>query len=162
MANYKIKEHYFISYYHKRYEVSEEVYRVWAYYHNMEWLAKKAYFSHTFFTSDKTLVTKQSRLISLDDPVMIPIESDNNSALHTILAAEQKDMLHTLCKGLPDTLRCVIDLLFFQNMTEAQISNVLGVCQATVSNYKHKALKMLRLAADELCLTLDDFSDLLS
>lgn len=163
MANYKIKDRYFINYDRQRYEVSEEIYRSWIYYYNMEKLAIRAYYSHAVYTDKQVLITKPSRLVSIfEDAVANTISSKEKSFLSDVIANEECDILHKACSMLPQDLYDVITLLYFQNLTECEAADILGVCQATISNRKRRALEALRYYFDKNHISLNDFSELLS
>lgn len=77
MANYKKQDHYYVCYPNGvRIEVSEEVYRVWAYGFNKEATARRKYFSRTHVDAQGNYISIPSRLI--------PLESEDINLLDTL------------------------------------------------------------------------------
>lgn len=145
MANYKKKDRYFIRYDNNQcFEVSEDVYRVWAYYTNKEVLAAKSYHSYAKYNEKGVLVSVPSRMVSIsEEAVEGHLAADGDPQM--LFEQEQElDCLYIALEMLPQECQEVIRLLFFEHYTECEIAECIGVCQATVSNRKRRALTLLR------------------
>lgn len=146
MANFKRKERYFIGYNNKqRFEVSEDIYRVWSYYTNKEVLAAKLYHSHAKYNEKGVLISVPSRMVSIFEEVIERhLAADNDDPQVVFEQEQQLDCLYIALSTLPYEYQEIIRLLFFEHFTECEIAKHLGVCQATISNRKRKALTLLR------------------
>lgn len=63
-------------------------------------------------------------------------------------AGQRLDAAHALQK-LPDEMRAVVTLLFFQGLAQAEVAEVLGIPVGTVKSRLFNALRQLRGALDE-------------
>lgn len=158
MANYKIKDRYFITCEGKQIEVSEEIYRMQAYYHNKERNAMRAFYTYTVLTEEGILKSKPSRLTSIfEEHLAGTLQAQSEDPLTFTVRREQEHMLHLALNALPTRLKHIICLLYFDQHTEQEVAEMLGVCQATVSNLKHKALQLLADYFKGRQLTIADF-----
>ena len=64
------------------------------------------------------------------------------------LKAEDRDMFIDILR-LPEKYKEVILLYYYQEMTQSEISEVLGMSRSLVNHRLHKALKMLEIAWGE-------------
>ena len=67
----------------------------------------------------------------------------DEQAQQALLSVEQHD-LPLLILNLPEKVKPVIWLIFWEGRTEKYVANILGVSDRTVRNRLHKALNMLR------------------
>lgn len=88
-------------------------------------------------------------MTSLDQPLqhangeMWEIEIVDEQAQKALLSVEQHD-LPLLILNLPEKLKLVIWLLFWEGRTEKNVAHMLGVSDRTVRNRLQKALSLLR------------------
>jgi RNA polymerase sigma factor (sigma-70 family) len=68
---------------------------------------------------------------------------EDEQAQKFLCSIEASDLCQ-LVLGLPETLRVVILLVFWEGRTEKEVARVLGVTDRTIRNYLHKALQFLR------------------
>ena len=86
---------------------------------------------------------------SLDQPVqgangeLREMEIIDEQAQQALLSVEQHD-LTLLILNLPDKLKPVIWLIFWEGRTEKNVAHILGVSDRTVRNRLQKALSILR------------------
>src|SRR5947208_2704611 len=91
----------------------------------------------------------RSLIGSLDQPVQHAngesweMDIVDEQAQQALLSVEQHD-LPRLILNLPEKLKPVIWLIFWEGRTEKYVANILGVSDRTVRNRLHKALNMLR------------------
>ena len=69
-------------------------------------------------------------------------DTSGNSELH--------DTLRRAIDRLPQRMRAAVVLRFFEDMTEAEVADVLGVSQGTVKSTVSRAVAKLRTDADLL------------
>ena len=145
MGNFKDRERYYVSYSKScRIEVSEEIYRIWSHYTNKERYYARLYTNRTIISSSGEHITLPSREVSTEQYNLIERISDCSYIPTSYY--ERKEVLTLLNEALGtlrEDYRLILVLLFFEELTEVQIAERLGVCQATVSNRKHKALELL-------------------
>lgn len=138
----KYKDRYFIFYGKTRIEVSEELYRVWAYYTNKEHHTAKHYSPRLVHIKGKECVLP-SRLISFEDYITAKgLQQDSPSAAFN--RSVVKNLLIRCIKALPEKQGKTIMLSFFEGFSEKKIATILNVCQSSVSNYKRDALITLK------------------
>lgn len=144
MGAKKFKERYYVYYDGGvKLEVSEEIYRIWAYYTNKEYHGAKQYSPRLVHTNDGEQVLP-SRLVSFED-----YYSQSNK--HTVSEPEQcynrkivKELLMRCICALPEKQGKTILLIYYQGLAEKKVADVLQVSQSSVSNYKRAALQLLR------------------
>jgi RNA polymerase sigma factor (sigma-70 family) len=91
----------------------------------------------------------RARIGSLDQPVQHAngesweMDIEDEQAQQALLSVEQRDLLF-LILHLPEKLKPVIWLIFWEGRTEMNVANILGVSDRTVRNRLQKALKLLR------------------
>jgi RNA polymerase sigma-70 factor (sigma-E family) len=66
----------------------------------------------------------------------------------TSASSETKDALRRAIDRLPHRMRAAVVLRFFEDMTEAEVADVLGVSQGTVKSTVSRAVAKLRTDAD--------------
>lgn len=144
MAKKKQKEHYFIKCPYGKIEVEEPVYRIWIYWYNKEITSKKQFYNRTQTSKDGSTIHLPSRCVSLDDPSSPTKGLATQSSAKLFEIHEAQRVLNAALAQLDTVHRYVIYELFFNNKTQQQIADVLGLCQTTVSNYKRDALHLLK------------------
>jgi len=91
----------------------------------------------------------RSLMASLDQPVMnaegevVELAVNDDQAEEAVLAVEYAD-LPGLVLRLPEKLRAMIWLIFWEGRTERDTAGILGVSDRTVRNRLHEALDILR------------------
>ena len=91
----------------------------------------------------------RSLIASLDQPVRYAddekgeMEIVDEQAQQAFFAVEQRD-LPLLNLDLPEKLKSVIWLLFWEGRTEKNVARILGISDRTVRNRLQKALNLLR------------------
>jgi len=97
---------------------------------------------------------------SLDQPVQHAngeswvMDIEDAQAQKALLAVEQND-LPLLILNLPEKLKPVIWLIFWEGRTEKYVANLLGVSDRTIRNRLHKALELLRTFIETEGKTID-------
>src|SRR5206468_4330709 len=97
---------------------------------------------------------------SLDQPVQHAngesweMDIVDEQAQQALLSVEQQD-LPLLILNLPEKLKPVIWLIFWEGRTEKNVANILGVSDRTVRNRLQKALKLLRTVVETEGKTID-------
>jgi RNA polymerase sigma factor (sigma-70 family) len=97
---------------------------------------------------------------SLDQPVQHSngesweMDIEDERAQQALLSVEQHD-LPLLILNLPEKLKPVIWLIFWEGRTEKNVANILGVSDRTIRNRLHKALKLLRTVIETERTTID-------
>ncbi|HEY4036532.1 MAG TPA: sigma-70 family RNA polymerase sigma factor [Ktedonobacteraceae bacterium] len=91
----------------------------------------------------RTLVASLDRLLQPQDRDHQPLEIEDEGVQRMFLSVEQSDLLQTvLC--LPDKLKAVILLIFWEGRSEKEAAQVLSISDRTVRNRLRGALKLLR------------------
>lgn len=159
MANYKKKEHYFVKYPDSEpIEVSEEVYRVWAYGVNKERALRKAYYTKAIL-SEGTYVSVPSSLVSIYEGFLEETLCDNTYNPQDTFEKElQLETLVDALKQMPEQYRIVIHLIYFCNYTETEIAKLIGIRQSSVHGRKERALRWLREYFKARDLHIEDFN----
>jgi RNA polymerase sigma factor (sigma-70 family) len=97
---------------------------------------------------------------SLDQPVLHvngevwEMDVEDEHAQQALLSLEQHD-LPLIILNLPEKLKSVIWLLFWEGRTEKNVADLLGVSDRTIRNRLHKALKLLRSDIESEGTTID-------
>src|SRR6266702_1969208 len=97
---------------------------------------------------------------SLDQPVLYANgefwaqDIEDEQTQQALLSVEQSD-LSLLILNLPEKLKSVIWLIFWESRTEKDAARILGVSDRTVRNRLHEALKSLRTMLDSQGKTID-------
>ena len=73
---------------------------------------------------------------------------ENITIISNSTEPEDRELLMEIIR-LPDIYKAVILLHYYQNMTQQEISGVLGISRSMVNYQLHKALKMLKIALGE-------------
>lgn len=85
---------------------------------------------------------------SFDQPVrhsngeLWKMDVEDEQAQHALLSVEQHD-LPLIILNLPEKLKPVIWLIFWEGRTEKSVATILGVSDRTIRNRLHKALQLL-------------------
>jgi RNA polymerase sigma-70 factor (sigma-E family) len=66
------------------------------------------------------------------------------------VSSEQQDALRRAIERLPERMRAAVVLRFFEDMTEAEVADILGVSQGTVKSTVSRAVAKLRADIDLL------------
>jgi len=91
----------------------------------------------------RALVASLDRLLQPQDCDHQPLEIEDEGVQGMFLSVEQSDLLQTvLC--LPDKLKAVILLIFWEGRSEKEAAQVLSISDRTVRNRLRGALKLLR------------------
>ena len=143
-----MNKQFFIGINGKQVEVTEEVYLV--YYRSKR---RDRYYEHDIKTHtairDKAgIVTgyAPSKEDSLDRLICTGEDFVDNqkSTEDMVMASLMSDALHMALDMLSESNRALVDLLFFQNMTERQAAVVFGLSQKGINKRKAKILMTLR------------------
>lgn len=129
--------------------VSEELYRVWAYYYNKEYHTSKQYSARLVHKNGEDVIVP-SRLVSFEDFIL----GDNYEQFryNPVIAFDRSsltDLLFKCIRALPDKQGRTIFLLYFEGLSEAKIARQLHVAQSSISNYKRAALSLLKSLLEE-------------
>lgn len=156
----KKRDAYFVSYSNGvRVQVSEEIYRAWAYFTNKEQHASRQYSPRLVHKDGKDIIMP-SRLVSFEDFLLDDTceQLRYNPEIVTERAFVTKVLMKCI-RALPDKQRHTIILLYFEGLSEVNAAMRLHVAQASISNYKRSALRLLReLLAEEGYCKEDLFS----
>lgn len=139
----KQKDEYFV-YYGRgtKIKVSEELYRIWAYYTNKEFHCSKQY-SPRLVSTKQGEQLKPSRLIQFEDYIFSSQQFEHNPVKlfdqHAVT-----DLLLRCIKALPEKQGKTILLIYFEGRSEKETARILHVCQSSISNYKRCALVTLK------------------
>lgn len=143
MGIMKKRDVYFVEYYGKKYEVSEEIYRVWAYHTNKEQHASKHYSPRLVHGKHGDYVAP-SRLISFEEYIS---SRGDQAKLNPAVVSEKlalQEILTRCINALPEKQAVIIRMLYFEDYSEQQVASVINMCQSSISNYKANALQALR------------------
>jgi RNA polymerase sigma factor (sigma-70 family) len=97
----------------------------------------------------RALIASLDRLLQPPDHDQQPLEIEDESVQRMFLSVERSDLLQTvLC--LPDKLKAVILLIFWEGRSEKETAQILSITDRTVRNRLQDALAVLRslLASD--------------
>lgn len=144
MGAKKFKEHYYVYYDNGMgIEVSEEIYRIWAYFTNKEYHGAKQYSPRLAHTKDGEQVLP-SRLVSFGDYYSQTEKHSSSEPEQGYNRRVVKELLMKCISALPEKQGKTIILLFYQGFSEKNTARILHVSQSTVSNYKRAALATLK------------------
>lgn len=161
MPKVKIRDHYYLKCNGVLVEVSEEVYRTWTYYYNKEQTTAKQYYNRIKTMPDGTKIVLPSRCISLDeDPKHLSMPSKINLEA-AFSHKEIRRLLDDAISRLDSTYETVIRSIFFTGKTEQELAKELGKCQATISNYKQNALRILRSHLEKCEYSISELLEML-
>lgn len=76
--------------------------------------------------------------------------TENSSPEQLLLCKEERDAVHRAVNSLPDNQKLVILLFYMENLTTAQIAQVLHIPPGTVLSRLHQARKRLQHTLEEL------------
>ena len=123
-------------------------------------LTREGRWYNQYANESNTRRIPRSLIGSLDQPVQHAngesweMDIVDEQAQQALLSVEQHD-LPLLILNLPEKLKPVIWLIFWEGRTEKYVANILGVSDRTVRNRLHKALSLLRTAIDMEGKTID-------
>lgn len=161
MANYKKQDHYYVHYPDGvRIEVSEEVYRAWAYGFNKEATARRKYFPKIHIDAQGNYISVPSRLIPLEseDINLLDTLADRTYEPQTMLERkEQLNILMTALSLMPEQYRQILNYLYFEQMTEVAVAKMYNVTQSAIAGRKNRALTWLRQYFKMNGITIQDF-----
>jgi RNA polymerase sigma factor (sigma-70 family) len=108
---------------------------------------------------DKSRRVPRDLIFSLDQPMLIdgqcgPLELEDEQACMMLLSVEMSDIA-TLVSRLPDRLRKVIQLVFWEDKTEKDAARALSISDRTVRNRLQAAYDRLR---KELLCEYEEYS----
>lgn len=131
--------------------VSETIYKC---YFNIKKLKEPKYFNtwiiKILINSCKDTLKTSCKVIYIDE--YSKVDEDNSNALETELKiASNIDLYHAIDK-LNDKFRSIIILKYFEDMTIAQISEVLDIPEGTVKVYLRRAISALKAELGEECI----------
>jgi predicted DNA-binding protein (UPF0251 family) len=90
----------------------------------------------------RALVASLDRLLQSSDHDPLPLEIEDEGVQAMFLSVERSDLLQTvLC--LPDKLKAVILLIFWEGRSEKEAAQILSISDRTVRNRLQSALKLL-------------------
>src|SRR5437773_7200475 len=116
-------------------------------------LTREGRWYNQYANESNTRRIPRSLIGSLDQPVQHAngesweMDIVDEQAQQALLSVEQQD-LPLLILNLPQKLKPVIWLLFWEGRTEKNVATILGVSDRTVRNRLQKALSLLRTAID--------------
>jgi len=73
-----------------------------------------------------------------------------------LIEAEQAERVREACRKLPETLRVVVELRIYEDMKFVEIAELLKLPQGTVLSRMARALKVLRVALNDLTSDSDE------
>ena len=142
------KQQFFISINGQRVEVTREVYLVYyrskrreRYYEHDIKIERAIYDEHGDIV-DYTPAKEDSldRLMEAGEDFPDEADSVEDTAIRNVMAAD----LHKALDELPEPDRKLIDVLFFQGMTERQAAEIFGLSQKGINKRKAKILAKLK------------------
>ena len=96
---------------------------------------------------DAARMDAERRVLSIDateHPVAETIRDDDDTPEESLLAGERIHWLRSAVGCLPDRLRTVVEGLFLQERSVAELAEELGVTQSRISQMRTEALGLLR------------------
>ncbi len=91
----------------------------------------------------RACVASLDRLLQARDHAHQPLDIEDEGVQGMFLVVERSDLLHmVLC--LPDKLKAVVLLIFWEGRSEKETAQVLSISDRTVRNRLQHALKILR------------------
>jgi len=103
----------------------------------------------------RTLLSSLERLVECNDGSALTFDIEDERAHQMLLSVERSDLLH-LVLHLPDRLKAVVLLLFWEGRSAQDVASVLQISERTVRNRLQAALKTLRVA---LCVEGENHKD---
>lgn len=107
----------------------------------------------------KNTVMRFQSFISLDDPdkpVTDVSLSDQSDPMDTLELSEEKSLLHESIEKLPEKVKRIINLHYFEDLSVAEIAEKMGISQGTVKWQLHDGRKRIR---KELCAVNEEYND---
>lgn len=134
MSNQKVKDHYYIPCNGDKIEVSEEIYRAWAYYHNKEITSMRTFFNRRKRNKDGTITYLPSKCVYLEVNELSGIlHNTQDDPANKYIHNEIRRLLNEALLQLDDDRRHVIVMLFYHRMPEAKIAKLLVLILPTSS-----------------------------
>lgn len=109
----------------------------------------------------KNTVMRFQSFISLDDPdkpVAYASDSKQSDPIDTYELSEENTLLHESIEKLPEKVRRIINLHYFEDLSVSEIAEKMGISQGTVKWQLHEGRKRIR---KELCAMNEEYSDTL-
>ena len=112
----------------------------------------QAYLLRSVYNRSLNYLRKARRSSLLSDPdaadllslVVDRYDPDRNPAILNLFRADIRSSLEKAMSGLPDQRRKVFSLSYLEDLSNQEISDLLGLSLSTVENHKYLALKQLR------------------
>lgn len=107
----------------------------------------------------KNTVMRFQSFISLDDPDKPLTDIANEKQfdpVDTLELSEEKSLLHESIEKLPEKVRRIINLHYFEDLSVAEIAEKTGISQGTVKWQLHDGRKRIR---KELCAMNEEYND---
>lgn len=104
------------------------------------------------------MVTRYRSFLSLDDFENCLSEGEHSTPLALYVASEERDLLHESISSLPQKVRQIIHLHYFEGLSIAEIADKMRISQGTVKWQLHDGRKRLR---KELCSMNEEMNDTL-
>lgn len=131
--------------------VSETIYKC---YFNIKKLKEPKYFNtwiiKILINSCKDTLKSSNKVIYIDE--YTKVDEDDVSTLETELKLASNIDLYNAIDKLNDKFRSIIILKYFEDMTIAQISEVLDIPEGTIKVYLRRAISILRVELGEECI----------
>lgn len=109
----------------------------------------------------KNTVMRFQSFISLDDPdkhVTDVADCKQSDPCDTYELSEENSMLHESIEKLPEKVRRIINLHYFEDLSVSEIAEKMGISQGTVKWQLHEGRKRIR---KELCAMNEEYNDTL-
>ena len=109
----------------------------------------------------KNTVMRFRSFISIDDtekPVIGIAESKLDDPCESYELSEENTLLHESIEKLPEKVRRIISLHYFEDLSVVEIAEKMGISQGTVKWQLHEGRKRIR---KELCAMNEEFNDTL-
>ena len=109
----------------------------------------------------KNTVMRFQSFISLDDPdkpAAYAIDGRQSDPIDTYEVSEENTLLHESIEKLPEKVRRIINLHYFEDLSVAEIALKMGISEGTVKWQLHEGRKRIR---KELCAMNEEYNDTL-
>lgn len=109
----------------------------------------------------KNTVMRFQSFISLDDPdkpAAYAIDSRQSDPIDTYEMSEENTLLHESIEKLPEKVRRIINLHYFEDLSVTEIALKMGISEGTVKWQLHEGRKRIR---KELCAMNEEYNDTL-
>lgn len=159
MAKFKRQDHYYVWINGQPIEVSEEVYRVMLLADNQERRHTGYFLNKSKKLADGTWKTAPSWLVSTEEysgtyKLSGPEELEPERRFERNYTAR---ILKEAVSTLPKTYSTVINMLYYEGLTQVMAAQRLGISQPLLFYYKKKAIAALHEILDSQGLSFEDF-----